>query len=140
MRCDRCPRPIAAGPCPGERAPRICDLVASGRADYARHAAGAPSPVEPGLPPLAARVANLAGAVARHVAAGMPRADAATIATRRAACREGVGLAADQVKDGRCDRYRVGDDRCGSMQGCGCYIQVASTWRDKRCPLGRWPE
>jgi hypothetical protein len=82
----------------------------------------APTPELP-LPPLATRAANYAASTARHVLAGLPRADEATRAARLAACHA-------------CDRYRPSDDRCSA---CGCPALAKSVRLLETCPLDRWP-
>ena len=81
---------------------------------------------EPSLPSLLTQAANLAGAVARHVAAGRPQASPEVVEARLAICRV-------------CDHYRASDGRCGGKQGCGCYVSIKASWEDQRCPLNRWP-
>src|SRR5205823_2541045 len=82
-----------------------------------------PFPAEPPLPPLVQKAAGLVGAlagVARATARGEPVLAPQDVQDARlATCREGRGLAPDQVRDGRCDKYRPSDDRCSV---CGCYL------------------
>lgn len=80
-------------------------------------------PDEPPLPPLLSQAGRYAVAQARHLAAGMPEVDAATLEARLAVCRG-------------CDRYRPSDERCAA---CGCVLRSKAVRSIEVCPLGRWP-
>lgn len=87
---------------------------------------------EPPLPPLARQAAGLAGAAARAIGAaivgGAIMADDATVAARLSICKA-------------CDHYRPSDDRCGKMDGCGCYVTGPlgkASWATEHCPIGKW--
>lgn len=81
-------------------------------------AEGQPPPVAP--PSLLQRAANLAAATVQHVAAGFPQTAPDLAAERLAICRA-------------CDKFRDGTCRL-----CGCNMAVKVTWREQRCPEGKW--
>lgn len=97
-----------------------CAVCASGRLRPRRGCAPAPS--EPPKPSLLRRAVNLTKAVARDVAAGMPRRTEEEQARILAICRE-------------CDQFRPSDQTCAR---CGCPIARKSPLARERCPLGRW--
>jgi len=94
----------------------------------------APVP-EPPLPPLTRQAASLARAVTRVVGAavsGEPvRADERTVRRRLGICRGGEDVP-------RCDHYRPSDDRCGRMNGCGCFLPMKAALATEHCPIGKW--
>ena len=67
------------------------------------------------------RTANFAGAVASHVASGLPQASPELIAARLAICRA-------------CDQYNS-----GSCRLCGCNLAWKASWAEQVCPVGKWP-
>ena len=75
----------------------------------------------PGGRTLLARVGDFTVHLLNHVAAGLPQADAETLARRLALCRECPHL----TKAGVCDR-------------CGCVMSIKAKWADQKCPLGKW--
>lgn len=90
---------------------------------------------------------NAAGAVGRAIGAAIRGetvlAPQDVLQARLAVCRDGVGLPADQVRDGHCDRYEPAKDRCAA---CGCGLGAGpgglpgkASLATERCPLGRWP-
>ncbi len=60
---------------------------------------------------------NLAKAIAKHVAAGLPRASDDVIQDRLAICHA-------------CEHY---DE--GICNVCGCRLDVKTSWADQSCPL-----
>lgn len=98
---------------------------------------------EPALPGVVRQAVNAATAVGRALAAtasGAPvLASPAVRVARLAVCRNGAGLASQQITAGHCDQLRPSDDRCAA---CGCYLggvagKAALATED--CPLRRWP-
>ena len=79
-----------------------------------------PAP-EDNPPTLLAKVGNFTVHLVRHVAAGLPRADAETLARRLALC-------------GECD-LRTPSGVCSV---CGCLLSIKASWADQKCPLGKW--
>jgi hypothetical protein len=67
-----------------------------------------------------AKAANLAQAVAEHVASGRPLVDDATAADRLAICK-------------RCPQ--LDGDTC---RLCGCHMPVKVRWAEQSCPIGKW--
>jgi hypothetical protein len=76
----------------------------------------ADAPPPPAPPSLARQALNFAGAVARHVAHGMPTVDDAEKARRLAICRE-------------CEHFDAG--RC---RLCGCFMAIKSAMALEKCP------
>jgi hypothetical protein len=76
----------------------------------------------PTLPPLLTRAANFAGAIASHVAAGMPTLDAEAVAERLAVCHA-------------CPKF-VAPNSCSV---CGCNLSAKAAWADQDCPERLWP-
>ncbi len=72
---------------------------------------------EPGL---LAKAAGLAGAVARHAAAGLSRVDDAAFDGRMALC-----VVCEHYDSGRCKK-------------CGCRLAWKAWWASSKCPVGRW--
>jgi hypothetical protein len=118
MRCDHCP--VAAdlrcrefpGECrragqPGEGAFRAKLVM------YAEAQARA-------MPSLARQAVNFIGAVASHVAAGMPTAPPEQQEQRLAICQA-------------CENYRD-----GTCLVCGCNLRIKTGWTDQGCPIGKW--
>lgn len=81
-----------------------------------------PDPGRPRPPGWAEKTGNFAAALAGHVLAGCPTADAATVAARLAVCEP-------------CPQRLPG----GTCAGCGCNLRVKAGWADQHCPLGKWP-
>ncbi len=77
---------------------------------------------EPALPSLLTRAANLTQAVARDVAAGMPRRTGEEIAAIMAACRA-------------CQFWRESDGSCAQ---CGCPLKRKAPMAMENCPIGKW--
>ncbi len=72
------------------------------------------------LPSLLKQAGNFAGALARHVAAGLPQASEEEKGRRMALC-----LACEHWQDGRCTR-------------CGCFVAAKTAWAREKCPVGKW--
>ena len=81
--------------------------------------------IEQAAPGLLQKAGNLVGAVATHVAQGLPMVSAEEKAARLAAC-EG------------CDLFAKEQRTCLHAT-CGCNMDVKAGWKDQRCPIGRWP-
>ena len=75
----------------------------------------------PSLPPLANQAKNFVTASAKHMWAGMKKANEEEKAKRWAKCSE-----CDKLIDGK---------RCSL---CGCFMKIKSTWAEQSCPLRRW--
>ena len=75
---------------------------------------------KPALPGRITMAANLARAVAAHVADGLQKADAPELQRRLETCSV-------------CELRN--DDRCTV---CGCYLAEKASWRSSECPLGKW--
>lgn len=71
---------------------------------------------------LLVKAVTLAGAVTRHVVAGLPTLAPESIEARLAVCRA-------------CDRYDAERVVC---RECGCRLMVKAAWADQSCPLGKW--
>jgi hypothetical protein len=81
--------------------------------------------LDPAGPSLAQKAVNFAGAVAGHVAAGMPEVTIAQRDGRLAICRSNqCGL---YVEGGTCKHTK-----------CGCNLAEKARWADQACPLGLW--
>ena len=89
---------------------------------------------DPHLPTIGRRVAGFLLSATAVAATGFRRLSPEALEARLAVCRAGAGLAADQTREGHCDRYRPSDDRCGSMAGCGCYVGKKAPWAAAHCP------
>ncbi|MGC1272613.1 MAG: DUF6171 family protein [Planctomycetaceae bacterium] len=76
---------------------------------------------KPQLPSKITMAANFTQAVAKHVADGATKVDAATLERRLAICT-------------LCEHRR--ENRCTV---CGCYLAEKAAWRTSECPLGKWP-
>jgi hypothetical protein len=142
--CAACPCPAAGVACPAIPGPyrRVEGSGPGPHPDYCRHAAADParwgprilraaradaegktpgSPVGPGL----ARTArNFASALVGHVKAGRPKAPPEVVADRLATCE----ACPTGMFDPRARRCRHG--------GCGCFVNVKTTWADQKCPDG----
>lgn len=88
-----------------------------------------PSPIEDrSQPSFLRRAANFAAAIAKHVAAGCPRASQETIDARFAVCKS-------------CPYFS--GDRCQHVS-CGCNVKATReflnklAWEDQKCPVGKW--
>jgi len=73
------------------------------------------------LPGKIAMAANLAVAMAKHVADGLSEVPAAVLDSRLEICT-------------LCDQRT--DDRCGA---CGCFLAAKAGMATSECPLGKWP-
>jgi len=73
------------------------------------------------LPGKIAMAANLAVAIAKHVADGLSEVPAAVLDSRLEICT-------------LCDQRT--DDRCGA---CGCFLAAKAGMATSECPLGKWP-
>lgn len=122
------PRPCKHAPArPGCR---VCTLASEATVRGARYRklwgearpgdAALLAPPRPKPPSLLARAVNLAGAVASHVAAGLPTVDDATHARRLAAC---LG----------CEK-RYGQDAAPGCTICGCNLKAKARWAEQKCP------
>jgi hypothetical protein len=80
-------------------------------------AGGTPVPEPPGV---FRKAANFAGAVARHVAAGMPVLGEEATAARLAVCEA-------------CEHKR--GDSCGL---CGCRLSWKARMENEHCPIHKW--
>ncbi len=116
---------IPSGPCPGERAPRLCELVDPAHpdhrpgyhdsiADAVRQMADRPPP------PLATQAGNLGAALFAWAVGGFSTASAEEQARRLGICR-----ACPQWDGGRC-------------RLCGCYLAAKIRLRTEHCPIARW--
>lgn len=129
MRCASCP--VTSGECHGETGarPHFCGWAATGEPGKLMLirdvSAGAPPPTPP---PILTRAVNLAGAVASHFAAGLPKASEELKAARLAVC---IGPPGGKP----CDQRLPG----GTCAGCGCNLSVKAGWAEQECPLGKWP-
>lgn len=97
---------------------------------------------DPALPGLGRQLAGFARSAAAVTLSGFRRAPEALRLARLAVCQAARGLPPESIADGHCDRYRTTDGRCGSMTGCGCYLDGQTgkaAWAATKCPLGRWP-
>ncbi len=126
--------PVGSG-CVGLAVPRVCELIARGVPGYLEHAhrtrgvfppmaaiaAAAPRRRRPSWP---RRALTFAWALWRHWRAGRPRASAAVLALRLAACAACPDL--DQERRA-CNR-------------CGCPVDRKARWATERCPANRWGE
>lgn len=134
-KCHACPVPDGRA-CPARTLPhpRYCQLVDPAhpdfRPEYREHlAADAPSDAGadgPRGPGLVTKALNFAGALASHVAHGMPTLSDADFEARLAVCETCPNLVPPE---------RV----CGGSTGCGCYLDVKARWAEQECPLGKWP-
>jgi hypothetical protein len=106
-KCGHCPLADEARDCPGQSNPRACNLPP----ERLRRSTG---------PSLARQAVNFVGAVASHVAAGMPTATDEQKNARLAICRA-------------CENYLD-----GSCRLCGCGLETKAGWSDQACPIGKW--
>lgn len=79
-----------------------------------------PEPIE--APGLLRKAANLATAVMRHVAAGMPTVTPEEAARRLEIC-------------GSCEFF---DAAKGTCKRCGCHLSTKASWSLEACPVGKW--
>lgn len=126
--CDGCPRPLD---CPAQRHRALCKRLAADRARWLPVVLSAPPGPrrEPALPTVTRMVGSVirtAAAVVRHAATtGEVTATETEQARRWSLCRE-------------CDHYRASDQRCGQLNGCGCYLSSKIPLTAASCPVGRW--
>src|SRR5262245_51428511 len=119
--------PCASCRCPDEclavrlRNSRLCALADPAgpdyRADYAELVCRGPEE-----PSFLAKAATFAGAVAAHVAAGMPIVDDDEHARRLDICRDCPEFIADRT----------------ACRLCGCSLIVKARWVEQHCPIDRW--
>jgi hypothetical protein len=83
---------------------------------------------EPGLPSLARRAVNYAGAQVRHTLDGRQEVDSATQAARLALCEACTGPGG---------YFRASDRHC-AHPSCGCPVDAKTLWRSEACPIGKW--
>jgi hypothetical protein len=75
---------------------------------------------KPQFPSFLRQATNFAGAVVRHVAAGLPTVSEEEKGRRMALC-----LACEHYVDGRCAL-------------CGCFTAAKAAWAREKCPVGKW--
>jgi len=75
----------------------------------------------PALPGVFGMTKNLIGSVAQHLRAGWVKCDAEQSAARYEVCQ----LCEKMRDDGRCSL-------------CGCFMELKSTWKEQKCPIGKW--
>jgi hypothetical protein len=122
-KCGHCPLATEDRPCPGQHNSRACTLAdpespehRPGYADTLLRSRG---------PGLLEKAVNFAGAVATHVAAGMPAASEELKASRLAICRANT-----------CGFYGEGD--ICRHASCGCSLDRKAAWAEQSCPIGLW--
>jgi hypothetical protein len=81
----------------------------------------------PPLPSWPHMIAEASRAAVAATVSGFERATDAAQARRWAACHT-------------CDLYRHQDQRCGGVEGCGCWLKAKIPLAAMQCPKARWPE
>jgi hypothetical protein len=127
--------PCGHCPCPdrclwrARRHARGCDLTDPAHPDY--DPAYETIRCEP-PPSLLSKVVSFAGAVATHVAAGMPIVEEAEYQRRLAIC-QGDGV------QPKCEHYDP-EKRACLQCGCSGYLLIHEKirWADQACPIGKW--
>lgn len=108
----RCPHTTPEPSCP------VCHILVK-----AMTRAGKAPPPQEG-PGLLRRIGTFAGALASHLAAGLPQATPEEKARRLSLCVA-------------CDLYDSARKRC-RHQNCGCNLDKKAGWADQHCPLRKW--
>lgn len=123
MKCADCPLPPGR-PCRGEAIPHKC-----GDPRYRDYFVRLDA--EPELPSLGRQIAGFVS-TGLDVLNGAMRGEPVTASPEEQQRRWGICKT--------CDHFRPSDQRCGGVEGCGCWLANSIPVAAKRCPIGRWEE